>query len=337
MSRNISIKAHLSDCKRRKKALILFEGKTDPKIYDKIIEENIPDLKEKFSLKKINDFNDFSTGGCTQIKRWLQENYDWLDSINDANKLMLGIIDGDAVKYKLKLKNRSKETCNAEKFIYQLKLYSMESYAFDEECLVELLKKYLDARECEIQECLEEPLYTCIKEKIQKTCLDLSLLCLLLHNNTIDSKFSYSLSMNTYSCYDHFISELNKEKEKFKNQIYDIKNELDITDTWDIVRQITKGKHLIYIICFILKDVFKNLQKYKLCDNVSFDAISEISCTKENDCIKSECIYKIPLGNGTPNFNGKEPINFIYSDIIDHFSTKELYLELSNHLIKMCS
>lgn len=338
MSRNVSIKAHIADCKRRNKSLVLFEGKTDPKIYDKMVEENISDLRESFSFKRINEFNDFITGGCTQIKKWIEDNYDWLNNINDADKLVLGIIDGDATSYKLKLKNKSETRIRTSRFIHQLKLYSIESYAFDDKCMVEVLNKYLDARKCDIEECLEHPLYDYIKEKIKFGCINMAMLCLLVHNNSnICSEFSYSLSMNKYNCYNHFISELNKDVEKYRAEIDEIINKLNITYTWDIVREITKGKHLIYIICFVLKDILSNLQNCKLCENTSYTAIKEISCTKEFDCGKNECIYKVSRGNGVPGFKGKEPINFIYSDIIDHFNTKELYLELSNELTRMSS
>ncbi|OOM81822.1 hypothetical protein CLPUN_08280 [Clostridium puniceum] len=201
MSKMVSVMAKLSECKLRKTAFILLEGKTDPKIYEKIINENITKDKKAYSLSKFDQFEDCKSGGCTQIISWMEKNYDKLKNIEN---ILLAFIDGDAYEYKLRLKDkRGKDYSKLKKFIHKLKLYLIESYAFNENCLKEVLGKYLDATSSEIEECIQEPIYNYIIHKSKKICIDLAMMCLLIHNDiSIKNKFSYGLSMNDYSCND---------------------------------------------------------------------------------------------------------------------------------------
>lgn len=342
MSKNVSIKARISEFNRRKKALIIFEGKTDPKIYEKIIYDNIPkDNRKEFNLYKFNDFEECKAGGCGQITQWIDKEKDFFDNNSNIENIFLAIIDGDAYKYKRMLKQRVngdllKEDITINKFIHRLNLYSIESYAFDKQCLIDIFYKYLDTTKSEIEECLGIPLFDYIESNLKDISFKLACLCLLVHiDRSVLCKFSYKMNLDTYKSKEHLIHELDEQYNLLIEKITPIKNILEEEYDINLIKKITKGKHLIFIVALILRDILINMRKNKICAYNVSEAFKEISCTKQDLCDKKECTYKI--GKSQPLFNGDDAISYIQSDIIDHFNTKDIFNEISDKLTKIIS
>ncbi len=342
MSKNISIKARISEFNRRKKALIIFEGKTDPKIYEKIISDNIPKQDRKdFNLYKFSDFEECKSGGCGQIIDWINREQDFLDNNSNIENMFLAIIDGDAYEYKRMLQQRVngkllKKDIAANKFVHRLNLYSIESYAFDEQCLIDILYKYLDTTKSDIEECLGIPLFNYVESNLKDISFKLACLCLLAHiaNKKVSCKFSYGILLDEYKSKEKLIHELNEQSKLLFEKITPIKDIL-LEEEYDmnLIKKITKGKHLIFILDLILKDILYNMKKHKICDYSESQAFKEISCTKQDLCDRKECTYKI--GKSKPSFKGTEAISYIESDIFDHFNTKDIFNEISDNLTKI--
>lgn len=321
--------------KPRSTPIIIVEGKTDIKIYEKMLKEN--NLISNIDLQEISYFDEVNGGGCNNILKWIEKEKAFFDQFDNIEERILWIIDGDACEVKKKLGSDEKNI-DKYKFLHRLKLYCIESYIFDDECLKNVLRKYLNAREKDIRECLQEPIYSIILQNIFEIGKKLALLCLLNKFSGKDKivKFKYSISLRDYSNWHKLKNEIDCEYQNNREEIKEIEKKITIENNWTFIKKVVNGKHLISMITLFLKEILSSMTKSKICENKeNKEILLQISCTKEEECDKSVCRYKI-MGKGTkPKFSGEYSIPFIRADIIEYSNTKELYTELEKSLNKL--
>lgn len=313
-----SLKSLVSKCKIKKRALIIVEGYTDKKIYDDIINKKITEDNNKYEIKSVKEFNEINSGGCNQIINLLELNEEYLKSHSIIKEIILAFIDGDAKEFR----GEKKSLETLEDFIHKLKYYSIESYCFGEECLRHILGQYLAGTGGEISKFIPV-VYRNIIENISENAFNLAILCILNDKGIIQSDLSYGTGEGIFTEGERFYKTLNKEVERYKEDIDNFINEKSIECNLEIIKIITKGKHLLYLISKELSNQINLLNNKKICDTYeTLESFEEICCTKIDECVKEKCSLSLEELPGNP-FGKGYIISLFNSAIKKHIDYNE--------------
>lgn len=321
-----TFKSLISKCNIKKRGLVIVEGHTDKKIYDKIIHEAITRDNKKYEIKSVKEFEEINSGGCNQIINLLELNKDYLESNPITKEIVLAFIDGDAKLYR----GENRQLCEFEDFIFKLRYYSIESYCFSEKCLQNILEQYLVGTEGEISK-FTPVVYKNIIENISENAFNLAILCILNDRGIIDSDLSYGTSEGIFTEGERFYDTLNKEREIYKEQINSFINEQSLECNFETIKIITKGKHLLYLISKELSNQINLLNNEKVCNTyLTSKSFEEICCTKINECSKEKCSLSLEYLPGNPFRKGV--IVSIFNSSIKKFIDHNECVEIVNAL-----
>lgn len=330
MSSKYSLKARISKCKIKGKALIIVEGHTDKKIYDNIINEKVTENSNKYELKSVKEFSEINSGGCNQILNLLEINRSYLESNPIIKNMFLAFIDGDAKVIRTEDKFES-----FKEFIHKLKYYSIESYCFSEKCLEKILSQYLVGTRDEISK-FSPLVYENIIKNISEDAFNLAILCILNDKGIIKSRLSYGLSEGIFIEGKRFFNTINGEVEKHKEEIEEYVKNNNLECNFEIIKIITKGKHLIYLVSKELSNQIKLLNSKKICETyASSDVFKEICCTNLDKCDKEKCSFSLEELHGQP-FNKDIFVSLLTSSIknnIDYNECEEIIESLKRVVI----
>lgn len=211
-------------------------------------------------------------------------------------KFFLAFIDGDAKLYR----GEKKEIEDFKDYIYKLKYYSIESYCFSEKCLQSILEQYLVGTGKEISK-FTSIVYRNIIDNISVDAFNLAILCILNDRGIIKSDLSYSTSEGIFTEGEKFYNILRKEVEAYKEHIDNFVSENSLTCNFEMIKVITKGKHLLYLLSKELSNQLNSLNKEKICNTyITSESFDEICCTKINECDKERCLLSVENLPGNP-------------------------------------
>lgn len=301
MGKRVSLQTEIANCNAKKRALILLEGHTDKKIYERIISEKF--TNDKYRVLSVKELADSNSGGCNEIKNVLIENREYLNKYKSAKRVLLGIVDGDASVYRKNKRTNEEITISEDidfkEVIYKLKYYSIESYCFGEKCLNDILDEYLVEWDKEASEFLKF-IYNGIIDKILYDAFIIGILGILTHGNIIKSNLSYGVSEGIFTKGTQYKSILQNELTEYKEKIEHYIESNSLQCNFITVRKITKGKHLIYLIARELNNYMKILEKGKMCDKfkecIDLNAFCELS---SEQCFYDKCKFSIETIHGT--------------------------------------
>lgn len=330
MSSKYSLKGRVSMCKIKKRALIIVEGHTDKKIYDSIINEKVTTDTSKYEIVSVNEFEEINSGGCSQILNLLKLNKEYLETHSIIKQILLAFIDGDAKEI------RAKDGFeDFKEFIYKLKYYSIESYCFSERCLEKILNQYLVGTRDEISK-FTPLVYENIIENIIENAFNLAILCIMNDRDMIESSLSYGTSEGIFIQGEKFFKILEREVEKHQGNIYKYISDNSLKCNLEIVKRITKGKHLLYLISKELSNQINSLSKEKICKTYSnADVFREICCTTMDECNKEKCSFSTEELHGAP-FNKNTFISLLASSIKNNMDYNDCE-EIVNSLKRVIS
>ncbi|MBD3795989.1 MAG: DUF4435 domain-containing protein [Epsilonproteobacteria bacterium] len=118
--------------KKKKKPYIIVEGKDDIQFYENIVES----IGRDYIVKPVGRYKD--TSNCTAVIEWMEELDEVLDK-DEHRQYFLGIIDGDARKYR-------DDFPTENNLLYILQYYSWESYFIGQEVVAHSIKNFLKTR-----------------------------------------------------------------------------------------------------------------------------------------------------------------------------------------------
>lgn len=317
MSSKYSLKGRISKCKIKGKALIIVEGHTDKKIYDNIINEKVTQDTSKYELRSVKEFSEINSGGCNQILNLLETNKSYLEANPITKDILLAFIDGDA-----KVIRTEDKFENFKDLIHRLKYYSIESYCFSEKCLEKILNQYLVGTRDEISK-FSPLVYENIIKNISKDAFNLAILCILNDKGVIKSRLSYGLSEGIFVEGKRFFNTINEEVERHKDKIEEYVRNNSLECNFEIIKIITKGKHLIYLVSKELSNQIKLLNSKKVCETyAASDVFKEICCTTIDNCDKEKCSFSTEELHGQP-FNKDAFVSLLTSLIKNNIDYNE--------------
>jgi len=255
--------------KKKKKPYIFVEGKDDIAFYENIVES----IDRNYVVKPIGRYKD--TSNCTAVIQWMQE-LDVLLKEEEDRKYFLGIIDGDARKYRNNLPN-------GNNLLYILEYYSWESYFINREVVSKSIKNFLKSRTLLTDNSIEY-IYT---QFIENHLLDELWLCGL--------KRLRDYASDTVCNQDASINRLDKDKEFIKNlknlekELFDFAIQEKIIKNNQTLLEITKGK---WALDFFVKKYLQILKELPaLCRDVNIEIIESCDYCKNKDF--DNCLYEL--------------------------------------------
>lgn len=234
--------------------IIIVEGSDDVPFYEEIVKSLDKEI-EVYASENLNISN--GTSGCNGVKTCLKEIRDGSNGVNFTNHI-LGIIDKDASIY------RGDEDLDLEG-LFILKYYSIESHFVNKENIKHIINRLTNTSTALLDSLnLENEIF----EDIKIECKELYYVSLEALKGECDSNYS---SDYRYSHSIHKIINDNYE-EKLSTKITDLDtfaNSKGITNSFNNLLLIIKGKWLLEYFVLKMKDIMQNLtntcSESKLC------------------------------------------------------------------------
>jgi len=256
---------------KKKKPYILVEGKDDIQFYENLVES----IGKDYIVEPIGKYKDSSN--CTAVIEFMYELANILDN-DEKRKYFLGIIDGDARKYRDNI-----DKIDTNQLLYILKYYSWESYFINKEVVSKSIKNYLKTRSL-LSENLVEYIYT---EHIEKYLLYELWLCGLkrLRDSKNDDKCNKDNSINRLNKDSKFIEELKALEE----ELFLFATQKELTCNHQTLLEITKGK---WALAFFIKKYLQVLKKLpNMCNDEKLKLVKTCDyCEKE---AFKDCLYEL--------------------------------------------
>lgn len=275
--------------KKKKKPYIIVEGKDDIQFYENIVES----IDRDYIVKPIGRYKD--TSNCTAVIEWMQELNQILDK-DEHRKYFLGIIDGDARKYR--------DDFPAENsLLYILQYYSWESYFIGQEVVSQSIKNFLKTRRLITEELINH-LYS---NYIETYLLNELWLCGLKRlQDSENRECNQDNSINRLDRDGKFIEELRS----LESELFLFATEIGIEYSHDTLLEITKGK---WALSFFVKKYLQALKKLPIlckngeiktcdyCEDQSFeDCLYELKANYREEHIRADIINLTNLTSLTP-------------------------------------
>ena len=197
-SKTPTFKSFVTLAINKRKKYIIVEGIDDIKFYENIA---MSISLENFKVKFIGHLANYpKLGNCDKVIEYMKE-ISSLPINEDKKKFILGIIDGDAKKYKNSISNRND-------LLYILQYYSWESYFVNKEVVAKTVIKFLKTRTL-----IDDELITDIYEKVLKYLLDTIWFCGLKKlKYELQKKKEDSLCNKKEKLYKRLLEQLEREK-----------------------------------------------------------------------------------------------------------------------------
>lgn len=221
-SKKVKLEAEIARCKFKNKRLLIVEGLQDIKRYKDII------LKENNNIvvKQIASFQGQGKG-CKSITKCLNEKKDYLDK-NMCGKIVKAIIDSDAKEYRKECFLDLGDMKNIEKYLIVLDNYSIESYVYGENCILNNLSFFMDADKEQIKKVVLKEFFNKLNDKIIEDGYYIGILCLCkeLKPDKYSGVFSYKCDISNIKNYYKRKQKLKDEIQNFKELILEIEKNL---------------------------------------------------------------------------------------------------------------
>jgi len=273
------LKSFIAKAIKKRKIYIIVEGENDIYFYEKLCK----DVKIESEIIPIEFLTDYSNmGNCDKVINYMKDiRESEIGKIEDKRRYFLGIIDGDARKYK----NRLPES---NELLYILKYYSWESYYVNREVVSKSIKNYL--RTIKISDILIDYIYI---NYIQK--------------HLLEELWLFALKSLKE---DENIKNINRlhEDNKFVEELLTLKDELSLFAkeknlilSEDTLLEITRGKDAL---AFFVKKYLKVLKELpKLCRDSHIEEVKScIYCEHKGD--SNNCLYKLRVKKREDDIKG---------------------------------
>jgi len=256
--------------KDRKKAHILVEGHNDD---EKFYGDIVYNIQKDYIVEPINRYK--NTSNCNAIIEFMEELAKILDD-EEQKKYFLGIIDGDARKYKNDMPTKND-------LLYVLEYYSWESYFIHRETVVSILKHFY------IRTLITKKTVDYIYNDIKNHLLDELWLCILekLKDN-IECKEKKSGMIRK----DTPLARLDNDKNFLRNKkkiLLEFAKDKKLIKSEKTILEIAKGKFALW---FFIRKFVRLIEKLpQLCINGNIE-----KCNYCKDEKIANCSYKMKKG-----------------------------------------
>ena len=260
-----TLKSFVTLAINKRKKYIIVEEIDDIKFYENIA---ISISLENFKVKFIGHLVDYPRlGNCDKVIEYMKK-ISSLPINEDKKKFILGIIDGDAKKYKNSISNRND-------LLYILQYYSWESYFVNKEVVAKTVIKFLKTRTL-----IDDKLITIIYKEILEYLLDTVWFCGLKKlKYELQKKKEDSLCNKKEKLYKELLKQLEMEKDELKK--FAVENNLKQNE--EIFLEITLGKLSLNSFIEIYLKILKRLPN--LCKKNEITKCDYCKYEENNNCL----------------------------------------------------
>lgn len=302
----------LREAKAHGAPVIIVEGKTDIKIYENFSSE----LKKETTIIPVELIEGGNGKNCIAIIKIVRENQDLQKELkkDENTKWLVGIIDGDARKYK----PESEQIGNDVLGLYALDLYSFESYFISRENLKHLLSTVSNMPEKKIT---DRTIDYFLKEfePIEERLFYLSIDCLiaLYEGQGISTFEDYQWNHILYD------KRVNNELEIKMEKIKEFMQTHQVTISND-AKRIIKGRWLTYAFYETVRNLLNKFPDNCKDTSIQIDRCNYCSFSDEQ---RKSCLWK-PTKYST--YDQFKPIVYQNTDNPEFNEIKNLIKKLGN-------